>query len=63
MKLRINIEAAAKGGDDDVDGELVMVTMMMLSTIYNDDGDDVDNSMWNWEADPSHRGLKTFLQS
>ena len=45
MKFTINIEAAAKGGDDDVDGELVMVTMMMLSTIYNDDGDDVDNSM------------------
>ena len=29
------------------------------------DGDDIDTPMWNWEtlADPSHKGLRTFLQS
>ena len=30
-----------------------------------DDGDDIGTSMWNWEplADPSQKGLTTFLQS
>ena len=49
--------------------DIVLYFVNEISTIfYGDgdvDGDDIGTSMWNWEplADPSHRGLTTFLQS